>query len=127
MTDISAVLPDPELGFLSFTVRRLTYHLSRGTTAVTHTDLPAEGCIHPGTPEMVRQLPAEERQKKLIAIYTSFPLSQGSNPGGTAWTAADRILYGGKVWKLVSLRDWSSFGYCQGLAVLADDAEPSAL
>ena len=123
MIDISPAWLDPELGFLSFTVRRLTYRLSQGMTTVTHADLPAEGCIHPGTPEMVRLLPEEERHKDLIAVYTSFPLSLGSNPGGTAWTAADRILYDGKVWKLARLRDWSQFGYYQALAVLTDEGQ----
>ena len=33
----------------------------------------------------------------------------------------DRILYDGKVWKLVRLRDWSQFGYYQALAVLTDE------
>ena len=123
MTDISAALLDPELGFLSFTVRRLTYRLSQGMTTVTDTDYPAEGCIHPGTPEMAQLLPEEERHKDLIAIYTSFPLSLGNNPGGTTWTATDRILYDGRVWKLVRLRDWSMFSYYQGLAVLTDEEE----
>ena len=78
-------------------------------------------CIHPGTTEMVRLLPEEERHKDLIAIYTGYPLSLGSNPDGVTWTAADRILYEGKVWKLVRFRDWLKFGYCQGLAVLTDE------
>ena len=121
MTDISHALPDPELGFVSYTVRRPTYRLSQGTTTVSHTDLPAEGCIHPGTPEMARLLPEEERHKDLIAIYTSFPLSMGNNPGGAAWTAADRIVYDGRVWKLARLRDWAHFGYYQGLAILTDE------
>ena len=122
MTDISTALLDPELGFLHFTVRRLTYRLSQGVSTVTHTDSTAEGCIHPGTPEMAQLLPEEERHKDLIAIYTSFPLSLGNNPGGVSWTATDRILYDGKVWKLVRLRDWSQFNYYQGLAVLTDEA-----
>ena len=117
MTDISAALLDPELGFLSFTVRRLTYRLFQGTTTVTHTDHTAEGCIHPGNSEMAQLLPEEERQKDRIAIYTSFPLSMGSNPGGIIWTAADRIIYDGKTWKLARLRHWSHFGYYQALAV----------
>ncbi len=121
MPDISAALSDPELGFLSFTVRRLIYRLSQGTTTVTHAAFPAEGCIHPGTPEMAQLLTEEERHKDLIAVYTSFPLSLGNNPGGVTWTAADRILYDGKVWKLVRLRDWSRFGYYQGLAILTDE------
>ena len=121
MINISTAWLDPELGFLVFTVRRLTYRLSQGAAAVTHTDFLAEGCIHPGTPEMVQLLPEEERHKEFIAIYTGFPLSLGSNPGGVTWTAADRIMYGGKTWKLAKLRDWSQFGYYQGLAVLTDE------
>ncbi len=121
MTDISSALSDPELGFFPFTVRRPAYRLSRGTTIASHTDYAAEGCIHPGTPEMVQLLPEEERHKELIVVYTSFPLSLGNNPGGVTWIAADRILYGNQTWKLVRLRDWSAFGYRQGLAVLADD------
>ena len=120
MADISTALLDPKLGFLHFTVRRLTYRLSQGETSVTHTDHAAEGCIHPGTPEMAELLPQEERHRELIAVYTGFPLSMGSNPGGVTWTATDRILYGGKEWKLVRLRDWSQFGYYQGYAVLTD-------
>ena len=121
MPDISSALSDPELGFLSFTVRRLTYRLSQGVASVTHTDLPVEGCIHPGTPEMVQLLPEEERHKEFIAVYTGFPLSMGQNPGGVSWTAADRILYAGKSWKLVRLRDWSQFGYYQAMAVCTDE------
>ena len=125
MPDITSALSDPELGFLSFTVRRLTYRLSQGVASVTHADFPAEGCIHPGTPEMAQLLPEEERHKDLIAVYTSFPLSLGKNPGGATWTAADRILCAGKIWKLVRLRDWSQFGYYQALAVLTDEQDGS--
>ena len=80
MTDISTALLDPELGFLQFTVRRLIYRLSQGTTTVTHTDHPAEGCIHPGTPEMTQLIPEEERHKDLIAVYTSFPCPWAAIP-----------------------------------------------
>ncbi len=120
--DEASALLDPELGFLSFIVRRLTYRLSQGTITVTHADHATEGCIHPGTPEMAQLLPEEERHQELIAVYTSFPLSMGGNPGGVTWTAADRILYDGKVWKLTKLRDWSSFGYYQALATLTDES-----
>ena len=121
MNDISSALLDPELGFCSFTVRRITYRVAQGTTTAALSDSPAQGCIHPGTPEMVQLLPEEERHKDFIAVYTSFPLSLGKNPGGITWTAADRILYAGKQWKLVRLRDWSRFSYYQGLAVLTDE------
>ena len=116
MTDISTALLDPELGFLQFTVRRLTYRRSQGTTTVTHTDSMAEGCIHPGTPEMVQLLPEEERHEEFIAIYTDFALSLGKDHGNT-YTGPDRIHWNGETWRIVRVRDWAMFGYYQALAV----------
>ena len=120
MTDISSVLMDPDLGSVSFTVRRPKYTVRQGVTTETHTDSPADGCIHPGTPEMMQLLPEEERHREFIAVYTSFPLSLGSNPGGVSFTGPDRILYRGAWWRLVRLRDWSAFGYRQAYAVRCD-------
>ena len=119
--DLSSVLADPELGFTGFTVLRTNYIRQNGDSVPSNETLPASGCIHPGTPETLQLLPEEEKHKDFIAVYTSFPLSMGNNPGGVTWKAADRILYDGKVWKLVRLRDWSQFSYYQGLAVLTDE------
>ena len=121
MVDITSALLDPELGSVAFQVIRTICTASRGTASRTETTLSATGCIHPGTADMVELLPEEERHKTFIAVYTSFALSLGDNPGGTTWTAADRIVVGGRVWKLVRLRDWSAFGYRQGLATLTDE------
>ena len=121
MADISFALNDPELGYAAFQVLRDTCTLSRGTASRSRETLSAGGCIHPGTPDMAQLLPEEERHLTFIVIYTPFPLSLGENPGGTEYTAPDRILYSGRIWKLVRLRDWSAFGYVQGLATLTDE------
>ena len=121
MADISFALNDPELGYTAFQVLRDTCALSRGTASRSGETLSAGGCIHPGTPDMAQLLPEEERHLTFIVIYTPFPLSLGENPGGTEYTASDRILYDGRIWKLVRLRDWSAFGYIQGLATLTDE------
>ena len=120
MTDISAALLDPELGFVSFTVRRLTYRLSQGTTTVSHAVLPAEGCIHPGTPEIIQLLPEEEKAEEFIAIYTDYPLSTGTPEasGASSFTGPDRIQWNGRTWRVVRVRDWQNFGYYQAYAVL---------
>ncbi len=115
--DISAVLTDPELGFTAFSVLRTTYRLQDGTSVPEGQTLPASGCVHPGTPEMVRLLPEEERHEEFIAVYTDFALSLGVNGGGETYSTPDRILWNGAVWRLVRVRDWSMFGYHQGLAV----------
>ena len=117
MIDVSTALLDPELGFVSFTVERITYHRSGGTVSSSSETIPAAGCIHPGTPEMVQLLPEEDRHEIFISVYTDFALSLGTN-GGATYTGPDRIHYGGQVWRMVRVRDWSAFGYYQGYAVL---------
>ena len=115
--DISAVLTDPELGFAAFSVLRTTYRLQDGGSVPSEETLPASGCIHPGTPEMVQLLPEEERHEEFIVIYTGFALSLGENGGGETYSTPDRILWNGAAWRMVQVKDWSMFGYHQGLAV----------
>ena len=67
--DITPAIFDPELGCTAFTVDRITYTRSRsGMTSRTVTSQ-AQGCIHPGTSEMLQLLPEEEREEQFIAIY----------------------------------------------------------
>ena len=120
MTDILSAIRDPELGAAGFQVIRPMCTVSQGETARTAQVFPATGCIHPGTPDVLKLLPEEERHETLIEIYTAFPLSLGENPGGNTWTAADRIAWDGRTWKLIRLQEWPAFGYCRGLAVLSD-------
>ncbi len=117
MIDLAPALTDPELGFTSYTVQRTTCRRQNGTSVPSVQTLPAEGCIHPGTPEMLQLLPEEERAEKFVAVYTGFPLSTGENTGGATYTGADRILWNGETWRVVKVRDWAQFGYNQGLAV----------
>ena len=115
--DVSAALTDPDLGFTAFNVQRTTYRRQNGSSVPSDQTLPASGCIHPGTPEMVQLLPEEERHEDFIAIYTDFALKLGENGGGATYTAPDRIVWNGETWRVVRVRDWSMFGYYQGLAV----------
>ena len=117
LTDIMSVLTDPDLGFTAFNVQRTTYSRQNGTSVPSVQTLPASGCVHPGTPEMLQLLPEEERHEEYIVVYTDFALSLGENDGGAAYTAPDRILWNGAAWRVVQIRDWSGFGYIQALAV----------
>ena len=116
--DISSVLFDPELGCTAFTVERITCTRSReGTTSCSRT-IQATGCIHPGTPEMLKLLPEEEKQETFIVIFTDYVLSTG-DPGedGASFDAPDRIHWNGQTWRVVKVRDWQGFGYMQAWAV----------
>ena len=114
--DITNAIMDQELGRSAFTVERLTYtRTAEGTTSRSATHQ-AMGCVHPGTPEMIRLLPEEERHEEFIAIYTDFALSLGSDHGST-YTGPDRIHWSNETWRVVRVRDWAMFGYYQALAV----------
>ena len=117
--NITDAIFDPELGCTAFTVERITYTRTREGTTSRSTTARALGCIHPGTPEMIRLLPEEEREEQFIAIYTDYALSTGTpESAGATFIAPDRIHWGGKTWRVVRVRDWQMFGYCQAYAVL---------
>ena len=118
--DITSAIFDPELGCTAFTVERITYTRRReGTTSRSATEQ-ALGCIHPGTPEMLQLLPEEEKNERFIVIYTDYALSTGTHEadGAVSFTGPDRIHWGGKTWRVVRVREWQNFGYCQAYAVL---------
>ena len=113
---ISEALLDPELGFTSFTVERLTYSRTPTGTEPRSQAFQALGCIHPATPEQLESVPEEDRHETAIVIYTDFALSLGRDRGAS-YVAPDRIHWAGETWRLVRLRDWGQFGYYQGTAV----------
>ena len=118
--DISSIIFDSELGCTAFTVERITYTRTReGTLSGSETDQ-AQGCIHPGTPETLQLLPEEEKNETCIVIYTDCALSTGTSEsdGAVSFTAPDRIRWNNHLWRVVCVRDWQGFGYCQACAVL---------
>ena len=118
--DISAAIQDPDLGYTTFTVERITYTRSRSGTTSRSITAQASGCIHPGTPEMLQILPEEERNETFIAIYTDYPLSTGTpeESGALSFTAPDRVHWNNQTWRVVRVRDWQAFHYTQAYAVL---------
>ena len=115
------VVQDPELGAVFFPVQRTTYRRQEGQSVPTVQSFDATGCIHPGTPEMVQLLPEEERKEDFIAVYTDFILSTGENDGGVSYSVPDRIEWDGFQWRVVRVKSWKEFGYCQALAVRVRD------
>lgn len=122
--DISSAIFDPELGCTAFAVERITCTLSRSGTTSQSTTAQALGCIHPGTPEMLRLLPEEEQNEQFIEIFTDYALSTGipENAGVSSFTVPDRIHWNGRTWRVVRVRDWGIFGYYQAYAVLMSEA-----
>ncbi len=119
---ITPAIFDPELGCTAFTVERITYTRTRSGTGVHSRTARAQGCIHPGTPEMIKLLPEEEQNETFIAIYTDYPLSTGTpETSGPSFIGPDRIHWNNQSWRVVRIRDWQSFGYVQALAVMMQE------
>ena len=123
MMNLSAALQNVDLGYTPFVVQRITYRRQNGRSVPSERRISTAGCIQPGTPEMMQLLPQEDRREDFIAVYTGFSLSAGENEGGETYTAADRILWRGETYRVVRVKDWSSFGYTQAYAVLLQEGE----
>lgn len=116
---------DPELGATTFTVERTVYKRTAGETiALARSTFAVIGCIHPGSPEQLSQLPEEDRHEEFITIFAPGQLSLGENNGMT-FTGPDRIHWNGHTWRLVRLKPWTAFGFVQGFAVLVQSEEGS--
>ena len=123
--DISSAVFDPELGSTAFTVERITYTRTRSGTTSSSVITHAQGCIHPGTPEMLQLLPEQEKAEEFIAVYTDYPLSTGTpeTADTSYFTAPDRIHWNGNTWRVVRVRDWGNFGYFQAYAVRVNETD----
>lgn len=118
---LTELFSDAELGSAPFIVQRSIYRMNQGEAVLlARSSTPAEGCVHPGAPEQLAQLPEEFRREECIVVYTAFPLSPGSNDG-ISFTPPDRILWNGGAWRVVRLKPWPAFGFVQALAVRVTD------
>ena len=100
--DIASAILDPELGCTAFTVERITYTRSRSGTTSRSTAIQAQGCIHPGTPEMLQLLPEEERAEQFITIYTDYALNTGTpeGAGASSFAGPDRVHWNSHTWRI---------------------------
>ena len=118
--DITSVFQDQEMGATTFDVSRLTYTRGSSSDPAEEKWLGVMGSIHPATPEMLQLLPEEERNETYIYIHTEFAFSTGVD-NGDKFTSPDRIYWRNFVWRAVRVRDWSSFGFYEVLAVLMQE------
>ena len=120
--NVNSAFLDQELGATAFDVKRITYYPNSSTSPSVVTSTGVMGSIHPAAPEMLELLPEEERNEEYIYIHTEFALQLGKFNGETT-TAPDRIIWNEKTWRVVRIRDWSSFGFYEALAVRMQEEE----
>ena len=115
----SDILSDPLFGSEAFVIRRKTYNRSLGEAVLSGTEhISASGCIHPAGSVDLQLLPEEVRSEEVILVRSQVPLLTGSSdPASAAFTAPDEILRNGEVYRVIRVKDWSGFGFCQAWAV----------
>ena len=115
--NVTDAILDPELGMTAFSVTRPVY--TRTPAGVTEQEAvsSALGTIHPAAAEELQLLPEEERSETAVVIHTDFALSTGEDRG-KRYTGPDRIAWRGNTYRVVSVRDWSAFGYYKAIAIL---------
>ena len=76
-----------------------------------------------GSDVVLELLPEEYRHETVLIFHSPVSLSLGVRLDDMTFTAPDRILFRFQTYLVISVRDWSSFGFCKALAVLRKEAE----
>ena len=118
--DISFLTLDPDLGSVSFLVIRSTGTFDHGELNQSAQSCQTSGIIQPGGFSYTDQQTGEDKQGSGITVYTKYALTAGVQTDDTV-TLADEILYDGKCWRVVEVKDFMSRGFCIAKAILIKD------
>lgn len=119
MINLSPVITDEELGAAPFVILRRTYRKFQGSPALDNEErIRAAGVVHPAKAEETSLLPEEYRSEIILRIHSPQPLTAGRPLDALTYLAPDQILLDANVYQVISVRDWSTFGFCSALAVL---------
>ena len=119
MLQVTSVITDEELGGAPFVILRSFFRQSRGEKTFLREDrYETFGTVHPASLEELQLLPGEYQHETVLNIHSPVPLSLGGRQDDLTFTDPDRILYRYQSYLVVSVRDWSPFGFCRALAVL---------
>ena len=124
MQQLTAAITDEELGGAPFVIVRSVYRQSQGEKEHIRDDrYETYGTVHPAKLSDLELLPEEYRHETVLIFHSPVSLSLGIRFDDMTFTAPDRILYRFRTYLVISVRDWSSFGFCKALAVLRKEAE----
>lgn len=124
MIQITDAITDSELGGTPFTVIRRTYRKSGGETVLESEErYETFGTVHPAKLSDLQLLPEEYRHETVLHIHSPVKLSLGGPLDDLRFTAPDRIIYRLQTWQVISVRDWTEFGFCRAFAVQQKEAE----
>ena len=115
LDDIAA---DPELGGVPFTILRDHMVLREGEAALDFREaFTTFGVVQPARDQDLSLVPEEYRSETLMTFYSPSPFSLGSRPDAAHFTAPDRILWNGRTFLVIAIKDWTPFGFSRAIAV----------
>ena len=122
MLQLSDIITDGELGAAPFIIRRRHYTLSAGEAVLTDAkDIPTSGTVHPTADADLSLVPEEYRSETLRTFYAPVLFSLGVRADPASFTAPDLILYAGRTFLVIAVKDWSAFGFSKAIAVKKAD------
>lgn len=114
MNDMSELLLDPDF-VTDFKVKTTSGHRVRGGQWVeTAIVVDRHGVIQPAAPKDTQFLPEGDRSRQAIKVYSNEYLSTSDE---RVPKLGDKITWHDDEHRIVSVKDWSQYGYWQALAV----------
>lgn len=112
LPDVRDLLDDPDIGGgAPFVVvrRRYRYEFGRAVLASSE-ELPFTGNVQPAGSKDLIQLPEEDQHHETIVIRAAMAFQTGKEEGDM-FIAADEIRVLGRVWRIVRVENWNSWGF----------------
>ena len=76
------------------------------------------GAVQPTSARELEQLPEGDRQRGTMTFFCTPP--RKLYVSGDSNAISDEILFEGRKYKIISVKDWSRYGYIQAFAQLKD-------
>ena len=115
---LTDIIQDEEMGAAPFTILRDHFRFSDGELVPETTEtISASGVVQPTKDSDLTLVPEEYRSETLLTFYSPVPFSLGFRPDATHSISPDRIQYAGRSFLVLSVKDWSSFGFSRAIAV----------
>ena len=117
MLHLTDLIRDEEMGAEPFVVYRRHMIQADGETELDATEeIATYGVVHPTRDQDLILTPEEYRGETFLTFYAPILFSLGTRDNMTHFTAPDRIVYNSREYLVVSVKNWSSFGFSRAIA-----------
>ena len=122
MLQLTELIQDEEMGAAPFVVYRRHMVRSSGETEIEAVEeIVTCGVVQPAKEEDLALTPEEYRGETFFTFYAPITFSLGTRDDLTHFTEPDRIVHDSREFLVVSVKNWSSFGFSRAVAVEKKD------